>query len=305
MTKNRKLAYVALILTAIIWGAALPIVKPALEYMSAYHYLFIRYLMAAILSLPVLVVCFWKYKPTLKDLATIGWMEFVVLGFGHYLLYEGLSRTSALEASILATTSPIIVTLGGIIFLKEKEERHEWWGLALALIGTLIIILEPIFREGNSLKFSSLIGNMMVMGYNLIWAFFILKAKSVYKKIPKLLVGFVSPWIGLSFYWLLLAFKNPILMQSGQVLDAMAIPSVLTAVMYMGTLGSVVAIPLVMYGNNQIEASEAALFSYLQPLVYIPLSIFWLKEAFSPILWLALPLIAVGVYMAERRPRVR
>ena len=305
MTKKRKLAYAALLLNAIIWGAALPIVKPSLEFVTPSEFLFFRYLVASILGLPILIILLWRNRLTFKTFLTIAGFETMILGLGHFMLYQGLSRTSSLEAALIASTSPILVILGGIWFLKEKQEKHEWQGLALALFGTLIIVIEPLVRNGNGANFTSLVGNLFVVGYNLIWTVYLLSAKKIYKGVSKILIGFLGPWFAMLFHLLVVGFNNPMIIASGQLLDPLAIPSVLMAMLFMAIFGSVLAVPLIMYGNEKIESSEATLFTYLQPLVYIPLSVLWLKESFSPLIFVALPIIALGVYMAERRPRVR
>lgn len=303
MNKQRKLAYLALIVVSIIWGAALPVVKPALSFINPFQFLLGRYLLAAIVSFPILTLLLCKYKPNLKTLLTMVLMEGSVLILGHYLLYEGLSRTSALEASLIGISSPIFITLGGILFLREKEEKNEWLGLVLAVIGTLLVITEPLITNAGKLSISSFSGNFMVLTYMLIWTAYLLIAKKVYLKIPKHLIGFFSPLVGTLG---MLMVNNAII--PGEILPKMPVvlePSVLFALLYMGILGSLAAVPLMIYGNDRIEASEASLFSYLQPLISIPLAIFWLKESSSPIIWIALLMIGVGVIIAERRPRVR
>lgn len=300
MNKRRKLAYFALIVVAVVWGGALPVVKPALEFINPFQFLIGRYLVASVVSLPVLVLLLKKYKPNSKTLITIVLMEAAVLVLGHYLLYEGLDRTTSLEASLIAGSSPIFITLGGILLLKEREEKHEWLGLIVALIGTLMVTLEPLISSAGTLSLSSFSGNLMVLMYVFIWTGYLLIAKKVYAKVPKDLIGFVSPLVGSVG---MLAVNSAVI--PGDVLPSMEVVLKLPVAMslvYMGVLGSLLAVPLMVYGNDRIEASEASLFSYLQPLVYIPLSIFWLKEASSSIVWVALGLIAIGVYMAERRP---
>ena len=51
---SRAKAYLALSVMAVIWGIALPLVKPALNFVTPYQFLYFRYLIAAPLLLPVL-----------------------------------------------------------------------------------------------------------------------------------------------------------------------------------------------------------------------------------------------------------
>jgi drug/metabolite transporter (DMT)-like permease len=79
-------------------------------------------------------------------------------------------------------------------------------------------------------------------------------------------------------------------------------PSVLLSVGYMAMLGTILGFTLLYYGYKHIEASEATLFSYLQPLVYIPLATLWLKEPLYPIQIFGLVMILIGVIIAQHRP---
>lgn len=48
--------------------------------------------------------------------------------------------TSAASATLFGNTSPLWVSLGALLFFKEKLRGGFWVGLALALVGTVIII---------------------------------------------------------------------------------------------------------------------------------------------------------------------
>lgn len=297
MTKKRKLAYAALTITAIIWGAALPIVKPSLQYISATQFLYFRYLLATPLLIPVLIRSYLNIRPKGILLLKILALEIFGTPLSLLVLYEGLSKTSALEASLIATTGPIFVTIGGIIFLKEKEESREWIGLTLSLIGTLILVLEPIINGNNHVVTFSISGNLLVILYNLMWAIYLIIAKKLYKNLPKIFISSITYPIALLFFTILLRLTdNP------TPLTLLQIPEVIFAALYMSTLGSVIAFTLYMYGQNLIEASEASLFSYLNGIIAIPIAFLLLHEVPTSLMFTAMILIAAGVFIAEYRP---
>lgn len=297
MTKSRKRAYAALILTAIIWGAALPIVKLALPHTTPFRWLFYRYLFAAPLSLPILIFYLSKTKPTLKQIFSIALLELLGTTLVLSVLYTGLNHTTALEASLIGATAPLFIVLGGVLFLREKEEKHEWFGLILALAGTLLITIGPLFTGNNSTTGFSLLGNGLILLQNILWASYLIIAKKVYKKVPKLLVTSISFWVGLTSFFVLSSITDPTPM-----LESLSTPIVLMSALYMATFGSIIALTLYMFGQNLIEASEATLFTYLQPVVAIPLSIILLKESITPTTIVAISILTAGVYLAEKRP---
>lgn len=302
--KNRTKAYLSLLVNVAIWGAALPIVKPALNFISPNQYLLYRYLIAAPLSLPVLIYLVQKYRPSCKTIISIFLLESIsVIGYLS-ILYAGLKLTTSLEATLIANTASIFVIIGGIAFLKEKEEKHELFGLAVAITGALLLTFEPIHSQSARLNLSSLSGNLLIVLSNIFWAAYLLLAKRFYKSTPKLLIGVLSPWVGLCGFLGLVLLTNPTLSLASLPETAaqhLAIFPVLRAVVYMSVLGSLVAVPAYIYGNNLIEASEAALFSYLQPLIAIPLATIWLKEPLNWLMVFAIILSSLGVYIAEKR----
>jgi drug/metabolite transporter (DMT)-like permease len=127
-------------------------------------------------------------------------------------------------------------------------------------------------------------------------------AKKRYRSLSKILIGLISLWVGLlSFLVILLLNPREILIQTVQ---SLTLPPVALAAFYMSVLGSIVAVPAYIFGNDRIEASEASLFFYLQPLIAIPLATLMLKEPFSFYMFFALVLTSIGVIIAEKRFRL-
>ena len=293
---SRAKAYLALSIMAVIWGAALPLVKPSLDFVSPLQFLYFRYLIAAPLLLPVFIFYLFKLKPSIKTLLTIVALEFLGTAVNLPILYYGLKLTSSIEASLIGAAGPVFTVLGGIIFLHEKESRREWRGLALSFLGTLLLIIEPLLTGRNHGVGFSMLGNGLVLTYNLIYVVYVLLAKVHYKKIPKILVSSLSYPVALLSFWLLLTITG--LSASPSLL---AIPQVALASGYMAIFGSIVAWTLFLYGQNLIEASEASLFTYLQGIVAIPVAWLFLKEIPTWPMALAIILIAGGVILAEKR----
>ena len=293
---SRAKAYLALSIMAVIWGAALPLVKPSLDFVSPLQFLYFRYLIAAPLLLPVFIFYLFKLKPSIKTLLTIVALEFLGTAVNLPILYYGLKLTSSIEASLIGAAGPVFTVLGGIIFLHEKESRREWRGLALSFLGTLLLIIEPLLTGRNHGVGFSMLGNGLVLTYNLIYVVYVLLAKVHYKKIPKILVSSLSYPVALLSFWLLLTITG--LSASPSLL---AIPQVALASGYMAIFGSIVAWTLFLYGQNLIEASEASLFTYLQGVVAIPVAWLFLQEVPTWPMGLAIILIAGGVILAEKR----
>jgi drug/metabolite transporter (DMT)-like permease len=302
--RSRSIAYLLLSINTIFWGAALIIVKPAFAITSPLRFLFYRYLLASFLSLPFLIYYWPKVKNKFINIVRISANELLGTVFALTILYSGLTRTSALEASFLATLSPLFVILMGIFFLKEKEQKNEWFGLALAFLGTLMLIILPIISSSNNLISNiSLTGNLLILGYSLSNAIYFILAKKHYQKLPKLFVASVSFVVGLVCFAILnlvnVGMSLPTI--SHLIATDLQNSSVILASVYMAVFGSIIGYTAYIKGQDMVEASEASLFWYLQPLIYLPLGILWLKESLSFIQVLALIIIFFGVFKAEKR----
>lgn len=286
---RRLKAYLALFVMSVIWGAALPLVKPALNFISPFQFLYLRFLLATPFLLPVLFHYWRRIKIKSGLILKIIGLEFFGTAINLPLLYYGLQLTSATEASLIGATGPIFVILGGILFLHEKQTRQEWLGLLFCFLGTLILVFKP------SANFS-LIGNLLIIGYNLIYVIYVLLAKVWYKKVPKIFISSLSYPIALISLFLILIFTG----QSVSV-ASLSIPSVLLATVYMAIPGSIIAWTLFLYGQNLIEVSEASLFTYLQGIIALPVAWYFLNELPTPTMFFAIILIAGGVFWAEKR----
>ncbi|NCN87664.1 MAG: EamA family transporter [Candidatus Pacebacteria bacterium] len=304
---SRLQSYFFLLINTIVWGAALIVVKPALEYTTPFRYMLYRYLIATIAAIPIILLILKNIsKKQLKKvkLKQIILLEALGSGLALAALYSGLKFTSALEANLLTTTVPIFVTLGGIFLLKEKQERNEWIGLIIAFIGTLILTLAPIFSLNGQFTQFSIWGNLLILLHNIINLFYFPLAKRVYQGAPKLLISGISFYIGLVFFIPLVMFElgspNPMTLINTMISELQNF-SVLWAAFYMAIFGSIIGLTAYIKGQEGIEASEASLFWYLQPLIYIPLGYIMLNEKINTIQVVSLLVIFIGVFIAEKR----
>ncbi len=285
---NRFFAYLILLLNTALWGFSAPIIKYSFQFISPSVFLFYRYIFAAAIFLPIFLIYRAHTHHKINHLRTI-----IIALIGTPLcllpLFYGLNQTTAIEASILESTSPIFTILLCLLFLKETLKPKEGKGLALALIGTFMIALEPLISANGQLTLS-IQGNLLIILANIIWTAFILLSKKF--KTNPIYLSFYSFVVSIPFFYFISISQSASL-----TLNTLALPGIL----YMAIGGSIIAFWAYQEGQKRIEASEAAIFTYLKPAFAIPLSILWLKEAFSPVAIIATILIIIGVFISEKR----
>lgn len=288
MTKVRKLAYAALLTTAIIWGFAPPIIKYTLNFVTPVSFLFYRFLIATlILAIPL----FLKLKKTKPKPLKI--KKYLSLGFlgtplTLSLLFIGIQKTTAIDASIIWIIAPILVVLGGAFLLKENVTKIEKIGIGLTLMGTLITIFQPLLESGVNFG-GNIWGNALVFGGTCAWAGFTLLTKK--EKLDPFILSSSSFLVG-ALVMFPFFLTRPVF----------AIPTqAVFGILYMAILGSVVAYSTYIYGVSKIEASEATVFTYLQPIFAVPASVIFLGEKITWAFLIGALLIGLGVFICEKR----
>ncbi len=293
LSSKRSFAYALLLLNTILWGLSPPIIKVALNFVSINQFLLGRYLLASLIFLPIYLLTQQKTYFVIRNLKLVILLALLGTPLTLIPLYEGIKLTSSIESSILTATGPLLIIIGGRIFLQEKITQNEKIGLVIALIGTLLLTLGPLVSDGVGFKIS-LLGNLLILGSNLIWTAFLLLVKKL--KVDASQISLVSYLTAIPVFALLLFFEKPNILNSSFIIPN---SSAVLGIAYMAIAGSIIAFWAYTKGQEYVEASEAAVFTYLQPLITFPLAYFWLHESISSVGLAACLLIAAGVYVSE------
>jgi len=296
MDKRTK-AYIALLTTALIWGFAPPIIKYTLGFVNPVEFLLIRFLIVSILILPAFLIKFKKHPFKIKDLPMLILVALCGTSITLGLLFWGLSKTSTLDSAVISSTTPLMIVLAGAFFLKEIITKQEKLGLFLAFSGTAIAIISPLFN-GKMFHSGNTFGNLLVFLSNLTWVTYSILSKKLAKKYPSFNITAFSFFVGLITFLPLFLIQNPDLSALRHQL-----PAALPGILYMSIFGSIIAYFTYTYGFSLIEASEATLFTYLQPLFTAPLAVLWLKETMKAPFIIGAVFIALGVFLTEYKPK--
>lgn len=217
------------------------------------------------------------------------------------LLFWGLNLTTSLDGSVINATSPILVAIAGFLFLKEKITRREKIGLFIGFVGSLVIVIQPLF-EGYSLFSGNVFGNLLVLTGTLAWvAYVVLTKQGLKHRLSPLLLTTNMFVVGFIVMSLIVIFRYQ---PSFIYFSLTSAPiSAHAGVWYMAVLSGTLAYWLYQKAQKLIEASEANVILYLAPLFTFPVAYFWLNEPITPLLITGSLVIAVGVFISEFRRR--
>jgi len=295
MPKKRLTAYLLLTLTAAIWGVAGPVIKATLAYIPPFTFLFWRFLLATTIFIPIFIFFFKKEKETLKSILPIVPIGFLGIPLCLSFVFLGFERTTALDGTIIAALAPIFIVLGGVFFLKEKVTKLETLGLVVAIAGSVVMVSQPLL-EGGGFARRNLLGNIFIILSDIVWAGYVIASKKEFKKHSPFVITAVSFFTGLvTIFPVALLEQLYLPTQSLFYLN----PAGLWGLLYMAIFSSVIAYFAFESGLRLIEASEATLFAYLQPIFAAPLAIFWLKESVTRPFLIGAGIIIIGVFLTE------
>ncbi|MEK7113152.1 MAG: DMT family transporter, partial [Patescibacteria group bacterium] len=215
------------------------------------------------------------------------------------LLFFGFDETTAIDATLISATGPLLISAAGAIFLRERVTLREKVGMGIAFIGTTVTIMEPILKNGDG--YTGLGGNLLVFASILVGVATAIMAKILLRKgvDPSASVG-VSFWVGfLTLAPIALIVNSPL----GIIEQIKGAPLVFhLGVLFMALLSGNLAYTLWHKAQKTIEVGEVSVFGYLYPIFATPLAVIWLKEKISTPFLIGAFVIGLGVLIAELKP---
>ena len=289
---KKPIFYLAIIGAHLIWGANYVFAKITLEEIPIMSLGFLRYGLACLLITPFLFSLAQKDRQVkFEHLPKLVLGALLVACINIAFFYMGLKRTSAIDASVLELSIPVISVIAGWWFLKEKIYYANLAGIILSLLGALSVIGIPLLILGN---FSSkqLLGNILILGsaVSFVAGSLILKQMlKIYSPLIVTTVTFLTATFAFSIPALIEYIQNP-----GWILKVSILG--IFGLIYITVLSSICAYFLLLWGLKKIPISHANMIQYIEPAVAASLAVPLLGERISFSFIIGTCLIALGVY---------
>lgn len=287
---KQKLAIIGLIIANIIWGAAPPIFKWALQDIQPFTLAFLRFSIAALLFLPFV---YKNIKIKKQDIPVFIAMGLLGITAHIALFLFGLRLTSSINAPIIGSAAPVFLIITGFIFLKEKPGRRKIIGSILGFFGLMLIIINPIIEKGFQ---SSFLGDSMLIAATLLEVWFIVEIKKKIPHYPTLtLVFWVFVFGSLGF----LPFFGMEIAQYGFLtgINIQGISGLIFGIFF----SSFAAYAFFFLSIRYLMLLDVGIFTYLDPIVTIIIAVPLLHEIPTPIYVVGSLFVFLGIYIAERR----
>ncbi|MBI3103323.1 EamA family transporter [Candidatus Daviesbacteria bacterium] len=289
---SKPIPYIALILAHLIWGANFVVAKVTLQEFPPMTLAFLRFSLASLFLAPFFLAETKKVKVDKSDYPKLVAIGILIITLNIAFFFEGIKKTTAINASVLTLIIPMLSVLLGWWFLKEKIYLVNLLGIFVGLIGAVIIIGLPEILVGEFLP-QAMLGNVLVLLAATFWVIGAVIARGMLKKYSSLVITAIAFMTGtvtfiipaLSEY-----FKNPAFISQITILGLLGLT-------YMTLLSSISAYFLFEWGLAKVGVIKADLLQYIEPFVAAGLAVLILGEQITIPLIVGAILIIAGVYL--------
>lgn len=220
---------------------------------------------------------------------------FLLSLFGVTLLYglqiSGQARTSTVNTGLLANTVPIFTALLAMIFLHQRLRPVGWAGIVLAMIGAWVVSTGGLRLDVNP---ATALGDGLVLLSSLAAALYFVYGAQLLQRYPALLVTAAAATLGA-----LTLLPVALLAGRGSVWTWQAVAAVIALGVGPGLLANLWWWETVEW----LDASRAAIYIYLIPLLTMIFAVLLLGETVGPAQLGGAALLLGGVWLAERSRR--
>ncbi|WP_254864624.1 DMT family transporter [Halovivax gelatinilyticus] len=279
---------------SLLWGLSFPAIAVGLEYLPPLLFAAFRYDLAAILLLAFAALRIDGWWPDERhDLAAIaaGGL-FLVAGNG--LLFIGQQTVPSGVAAILQSMTPIVTALLAIALLDERLSAVGAVGVAIGFLGVGFVV-SP---DPGNLAAGDTLARLLIVGQVISIALGGVLVQRARPTIDRVALTGWSMVVGA-------LVLHAVSLGSGELPDgSVTAPLALGSIVYLGVFSTAIAFLIYFTILEEHGAFEAALVSYLVPIVATIAGVFVLGESIGVAAFVGFGLVAVGFALVKRHALV-
>lgn len=237
-----------------------------------------------------------KEKIERRDLWRLALASAFGIGGNQYIFLQGLARTSPVDASIIATTGPMIVLLVSAILGRDRITPRKTIGILIGAMGALLVVL-----YGGLAGFGAehLMGNLLVFASSFSYACYLIVVKDLMQKYSPFTI---VAWIfGLSALVL-----TPLLWDDLAAVSFSDFNSTTWFALCFVIIGATwLAYICVAASLKKLSPTTASIYSYSQPVLASIFAIVRGQDQLDFVKIIAALLVFTGVYIVTRSYGVR
>ena len=291
--KSRQVSpYLLLILTTFFWSGNFILGRAVRDAFSPVALSFWRWTIALLILLPFTWVGVrGQWSSIRRHWASLTLLAVLGIDIFNTFVYVGLQSTTATNAVIMMSTTPVIIVGLSYFLLKITVTRWQGLGITVSLLGVLVIVTRGDLTTLLVQRFNQ--GDAWMLMAVLCWALYSVCLNWRPAALDSLV--FLTTTIGIG-----VAFLAPVyvwdIAVNGAILDIT--PITLSSIAYVAVFPSVLAFIFWNLGVAELGANRTGQFIHLMPAFGVVLAFVFLGERLYGFHWLGIGLIAVGIYLA-------
>jgi len=287
-------APILLIIATILWGGNFVIGRAVATEISPFTLAFLRWSVALLFFYPFI------HKTLARDLPLIrkSWpiviaMSLTGVAAFNTLVYVGLHYTTAINASLMNATTPILIFILSFLFLKIRLTKIQVIGALISLLGVLSIISNGSIKTLLQLSFNK--GDLIVFVAIICWSVYSLLVKQYAQSLPGNTTFFITIVIGtimlLPFFMYDITSATSTVHWSFQTVGA---------IFYTGIFASIVAFLFWNTGVVRIGPNSAGIFLNFIPVFATVFAVLFIGETLHISQAIGGALAIFGVFLSTR-----
>lgn len=287
-------AAILLIIATILWGGNFVIGRAVATEISPFTLAFLRWSVALLFFYPFI------HKTLARDLPLIRKKWPIVLAMSltgvaafNTLVYVGLHYTTAINASLMNATTPILIFILSFLFLKIRLKKIQVIGAIISFIGVLSIISNGSVKTLLHLSFNK--GDVIVFVAVICWSIYSLLVKQYAQILPARTTFFIC--IVLGTIMLLPFFLYELINTTTSVNWSL---QTIAAIFYTGIFASIIAFLFWNNGVVRIGANSAGIFLNFIPVFATIFAVLFIGENLHIFQAIGGALAIFGVFLSTR-----
>ncbi len=280
-----------------IFGLSYLFSKMALNVAEPMILLCVRFTITFIILNLLVITGFGKLNLRKKNL--IGPVLVGILQPVLYFILEnyGLKYTTTSFTGIVSSISPVFVTILGVLLLKERPNKKQWFFIILSIVGVAMASV------GSSSGTNTWAGCLCLFGAYLIGSLYNILIRKLSSQFSSFELTYVMFAVGFLFFTVL-TFVQYGRDTAGMLSAALGNRNFILACLYLGGASSVVAYMLANYSLSRLPVTRVSIFNCFATVVSVLSGVFLMGDPFTLVSAVSVILILTGVtgvnYFASR-----
>ena len=282
----------ALLFVAVIYGANYSIAKIALpQYLQPFGFILLRITIATIL--------FWAFSifspneriTSRRDFGLLLASALFGVAVNQLFFFKGLSLTNPINASVIMTTSPLMVMLVAFLLRRETLTWLKVIGVMIAGLGAYLLLT----KDGISLHTGTFLGDLFILLNGTSYAIYLVIVKPLMAKYKAITV---IKWIFLFGIFYTLPFGYA---QLGDVAWEIIPLAAWLSIGYVIIFSTFVVYLLNVWALRYVNSSVVGIYIYLQPIFSTIIAVSFRNDPLHVETVFYSLLIMSGVYLVSKR----